>query len=227
MNKNVTITHDIQRYIITVLKAKHVALFRELRPSGVDTNNVSYHLKLLTNGGFIRKLDKGYTLDHNGLIYIDRINKDTPSHLQPTVVAMLLIQDSEGRILLQKHDTQPYINTWTLPQGEINNEDISINMAARRIGQEQLGLENPNIRRVGDCYVRVMTQQRILSVTFAHIFRYETDTVAMNESYIWVQPIKLHTYDLAPAIEQIIARSFFGDTYFFAEFEHDWKITTS
>lgn len=211
-----------------VLANKDIARFSDLRPSGVDTNSVSYHLKLLSKGKFIRKLSSGYSLDSGGLIYVERINRDSSlSYLYPRIVVMLLIQDSEGQILLQRHDIQPFINTWTLPRGEVTSEDASIEQVAWRIGQKELGLQDPLLRHVGDCYVRVTTQQNVLSSTFVHVFRYEIDTLVVDESYIWVQPIKLHTYVLSPAIEQIIARSFFGDAYFFAEFQHDWIVATS
>jgi hypothetical protein len=62
----------------------------------------------------------------------------------------------------------------------------------------------------------------LLSNTFVHIFRFETDDIVETELLKWVQPLKLLSLDLAPAIEDIVSRSFFGDQHFFAEFTHDW-----
>jgi hypothetical protein len=36
-----------------------------------------------------------------------------------------------------------------------------------------------------------------------------------------VHPRKLHTVTLGPAVEQIVARTFFRDPFFFEEFVHD------
>jgi hypothetical protein len=37
-----------------------------------------------------------------------------------------------------------------------------------------------------------------------------------------MQPHKLHTLELAPGIEEIIARTFFRDPFFFEEYAYEW-----
>jgi 8-oxo-dGTP pyrophosphatase MutT (NUDIX family) len=227
MIEQATLQHHIQKHIVGVLAYKDTARFSELRPPGVDTNLFSYHLKSLIRDGFITKLDKEYTLSGEGLGYVDRVSSATFTlRRQPKIITMLLIQNSDGQVLLQKRKKQPHINTWTLPYGKIHIDDLSVQAAARRESLEKLGIKDPDVRHVGDCYIRVYANQAILSTTSAHIFRYEVDMVFGDEALVWVEPIKLHTYDLAPAVEQIIARSFFGDEYFFAEFEHEWSPAT-
>ena len=202
---------------------KEIARFSELRPPKVDTNLFSYHLKLLIRDGFVAKVDKNYTLGNNGLVYVD--NERSFLH-QPKIITMLLIQNGDGEVLLQKRQKQPYINAWTLPHGKIHIDDVSIDAAAKRVAREELNLENPDVRHVGDCYIRVHADGTTLSATLVHVFRYEIDKEFAGESIMWIDPLKIGRYHQGPAVEQIISRSFFGDEHFFAEFEHEWSDTT-
>ena len=219
------ITHHIQKYIIGVLRRQKTARFRDLKKPGVDSNLFAYHLKLLTQRGMIKRIDSGYTLDQKGLMYADRLSESNMHvRLQPKVVSMLVVQNSDGDLLLWKRDKQPYIDTWTLPHGKVHIDDTSIGAAAEREAFEKIGIKNAPVRHVGDCYVRVKTGSELLSVALMHIFRFENDTIQNTERLEWVRPHKLHTYELAPAVERIVARTFFNDPYFFEEFESEWEV---
>lgn len=217
------VTHHIQKYIIGVLIHQKYARFRDLRPPKTDTNLFSYHLKALVRAHWINKTDAGYTLSRDGLAYVDRVSlAKLTVRSQPKIISMLLIQNSDGDILLQKRTKQPYIDTWTLPYGKTHIDDVSVEAAAGREAHEKLGLGELPLRHVGDCYIRVTMSGSILSTTLAHIFRSETDDIQSSDTLQWVAPRKLAQQSLAPAVEQVIARAFFGDDYFFAEFTEEW-----
>ncbi len=245
MLQQATIKHPIQRSIINVLSTREFARFRDLKPDKTDTNLFSYHLKLLQNAAFITKTDAGYTLAEKGLQYVDRVNADHMKlRSQPKIITMLLIQDGYGKVLLQKRLKQPYINTWTLPYGKMHIEDESVLAAARRESQEKLGFDPHKMRHVGECYIvvgrsiKVATEApsagtftdgdtvpvhtkhmlQIESRTLAHIVRFETDAIAASDTLQWVEPLDLPKLKLAPAVEEIVSRSFFGDEFFFEEF---------
>lgn len=240
-----TIQHHIQRNIMSALMGREFARFRDLKPTGVDTNLFSYHLKLLQKDGYISKTDKGYTLGEKGLQYVDRVSLDHMKlRSQPKIITMLLIQDGYGKVLLQKRTKQPYINTWTLPYGKMHIDDESVFAAARRESQEKLRFDPHKMRHVGDCYivvgrsvavateapssgtfadgdtVPVQTKHtlEIESRTLAHIVRFETDAIAASNALQWVEPLDLPRLKLAPAVEEIVTRSFFGDEFYFEEF---------
>lgn len=216
------ITHHIQKYIIGVLAKQKVARFRELRKPGTDSNLFAYHLKLLTRNGLVKKLESGYTLDQKGLMYVDRLSEvNMTVRLQPKVITMLVVQNSDGDVLLWKRSKQPYIDTWTLPHGKVHIDDPTVVAAAEREALEKLGLTGISPRHAGDCYVRVRSGDGILSTTMMHIFAFETDVVTETEYLRWARPHKLNTYELAPAVDRIVARTFFNDPYFFEEFEED------
>ena len=216
-----TIKHHIQKHIIGVLYKRRVARFRDLRPPRTETNLFAYHLKLLVQDGFVDKCDTGYTLAAKGLLYVDRVSgQHMQVRTQPKIITMLVVQNSNGDVLLQQRTKQPYIDTWTLPYGKLHIDDSSIMAAAQREAHEKLGLTRPALAHAGDCYIRVRDHEDgIVSTTLAHVFRYECDTVQPATTLQWARPHKLGQYTLAPAVEQIVTRTFFRDPYFFEEYE--------
>lgn len=219
MIEHTEVTHHIQKNILSILLHQKVARFRDLRPPRVDTNLYSYHLKLLAKQDFICKVDAGYTLSSRGLAYVDRVNADKLFvRSQPKIITMLLVQDGYGRVLLQRRTKQPYIDTWTLPYGKVHIDDESVVVGAAREASEKLGLISVVPRHVGDAYIRVWSDGRILSSTLVHVCRFELESYPESDNIVWCAPLKLPSYDLAPAVEQIVARSFFGDEFFFDEY---------
>lgn len=225
MSDQKVIEHHIQKHIIGVLIHQKYARFRDLRPPRTDTNLFSYHLKSLQKCGWIYKDASGYTLSIEGLAYVDRVSiKKLNVRSQPKIITMLLIQNGEGDVLLQCRRKQPYIDTWTLPYGKTHIDDSSLAVAAQREAREKLDIdvELALLRHAGDAYIRVRNEGEVVSTTLAHIFRFEKDDIAPSDVLQWVRPLSLTKLTLAPAVEAIITRSFFGDDHFFAEFDEEW-----
>jgi ADP-ribose pyrophosphatase YjhB (NUDIX family) len=217
-----SIEHHIQKYIMSKLYRQQIARFSELKKPGVDTNLFSYHLKILTQEKFVKKIEGGYTLDSEGLRYVDRISElNMNIRLQPKIITMLILQNSDGEILLQKRMKQPYIDLWTLPYGKLHVDDISIEAAALREASEKVNLNDVKLIHAGDCYIRVPSDDKNITSTLVHIFKCEVDDVKQKENQIWVHPRGLHKYNLAPAVEKIIVRTFFNDVHFFEEFSEE------
>lgn len=217
------VTHHIQKHILSVLYRQKIARFRDLRKPNVDTNLFSYHLKLLVKGHMVEKTNDGYTLGQKGLAYVDRISEKSMNvRTQPKIVTMMVVQNSNGDILLQKRTKQPYIDTWTLPYGKLHIDDVSTAAAAAREAYEKLGVQNAPVQYAGDCYIRVRVGDEILSTTLVHVFRFESDAIAETDTIHWARPHKLSQYELAPAVEQIVTRTFFRDPVFFEEFTVEW-----
>lgn len=218
-----TVNHHIQKHIIEVLMYTEVARFRDLRPPRTDTNLFSYHLNALIKLGLVKKLETGYTLTINGLSYVDRVSTQKQIiRMQPKIISMLLIQNSEGDVLLQRRTKQPYINAWTLPYGKIHINDITLEAAAQREVAEKLGINNQTVTHAGACYIRVRAGDEILSTTTAHVFKFTRDDIMTSENVIWARPHKLNQYRLAPAVQALVSRVFFNDPFFFEEFEEEW-----
>lgn len=207
-----------------MLTQQRVVRFRDLKPPRVATNLFSYHMKLLETGGMIERADEGgYTLSLLGLSYIDRLNDEGEfAYQQAKMVSMFVIQDSDGNLLLERRQKQPYIDTWTLPNGKLTIDDVSLHDAATNAIGEKYGVKQAKLRHAGDCYIRVSREEAPITVTFAHIFALDSDAFSPADEHIWVHPRQLHSFALAPAVEQIVARTFFRDPFFFEEFEVAW-----
>ena len=218
-----TVNHHIQKHIIDVLMYTEVARFRDLRPPRTDTNLFSYHLNTLIKLKLVKKLEIGYTLTTNGLSYVDRVSTEKRVvRMQPKIISMLLIQNSEGDVLLQRRRKQPYINAWTLPYGKIHIDDETLEVAAQREVKEKLGITGQVLIHAGVCYIRVKAGDDILSTTTTHVFKFNSDNIQTTDDIIWARPHKLDQYRLAPAVQSIVSRGFFNDPFFFEEFEEEW-----
>lgn len=223
MSELITVKHHLQKHIIASLMDTEIARFRDLRPQHADTNLFSYHLKALMKSELVEKSKDGYTLSMQGLSYIDRVGTEKDvRRTQPEVIIMLLIQNSEGDVLLQQREKQPYIHAWALPYGDIHVGDMSLEKAAQRQANERLGLVDQVLKHAGICYIRVNSNRGTLSTTMAHVFTFNRDDIETSADVIWARPHKLNNYKLAPAVDQIIARGFFHDPFFFEEFEDTW-----
>ncbi len=217
------IIHHIQKHIISALMLMKYAKFSNLRPKNVDTNLFNYHLKILQKRGFIIKSELGYTLDKKGILYIDRVSTSTLKvRTQPKIIVMLVIQNSNGDILLHRRIRQPFTDQLTLPNGKLHIDDETLCEAARREAFEKLAIETVDPRHVGDCYIRIKDGSETVMSTLAHVFRFEYDEIVLTENLKWIRPHKIDQYDLAPAVEKIVTRSFFNDPFFFEEFVETW-----
>jgi len=224
MIESVSVNHHIQKHILDVLMYRKVSRFRDLRPPKTDTNLFTYHLKNMVKAGLVDKVAGGYALSPKGLSYVDRVSTEQKTiRTQPKIITMLVIQNGDGDILLQRRTKQPYIDTWTLPYGKIHVEDLTVKRAAQREAFEKLGLENPEMEHAGDCYIRVHSDGRLLSTTLAHVFRFYKDDIPTSDNIIWARPHKLRDYDLAPAVEEVMARTFFKDPFYFEEYDTEWR----
>ena len=218
-----SVNHHIQKHIIDVLMYSETARFRDLRPPRVDTNLFTYHLNALVKMGMVMKADGGYALTPSGLSYVDRVSVEKRvMRTQPKIISMIVVQNEEGDVLLQRRTKQPYINTWTLPYGKLHVEDASVMSAAKREVKEKLLINDQDLEHAGDCYIRVHVNGELLSTTLAHVFRFYRDDIEVNEDLVWVRPHKLESYVLAPAVQEIMTRTFFKDPFYFEEYEIEW-----
>lgn len=224
MIEQTEVKHHIQKHILSVLLHKRTARFRDMRAPRIDTNLYSYHLTQLTKGGFVKKTDSGYTLDTKGLLYVDRLNADKLFvRPQPKIVTMLVIQNGYGDVLMYQKWRQPFIDQWTLPFGKVHNDDESLTVAANREMTEKVGELPIALRHAGDCYIRTVHEGTPMTTMLAHVFHGEVQDTELADHLQWIKLRELETYDTAPAIKEVVARTLFRDPFFFEEFVHEWR----
>lgn len=219
----VSVKHKFQKYIIEQLIYQKAARFSELRPPRVNTNLFTYHLNNLVKRQMVTKTQGGYTLSPLGMLYVDTAALEAKRlQVHPKIITMLVIQNSDGDVLLEKRTKQPYIDTWTLPYGKVGIDNAPLELTAQRVAREKLQLDNQAVEQAGDCYIRVHAGKQTISTTLVHVFRFYKDDLKTNDGLIWVRPHKLHQLALAPAVEEIMARTFFKDSFYFEEYDVDW-----
>lgn len=202
---------------------QHYARFRDMRPPSVDTNLYSYHLTLLKKTGLVEKTDDGYRLTLSGMAYVDRLNVKTINPTQqPKVITMLVIQNGYGGVLMYQRKRQPFIGSWTVPLGKVHDDDESIESAARREVMEKLGGLEISPTHAGEAYIRIKNNNAVIMSTLIHVFYATTDQEITSNDLQWIPPHKIDTIGTTPAVDQIIARTFFRDPYFFEEFMIEW-----
>lgn len=225
MIEQTDVKHHIQRHILGVLLTQDVARFRDMRAPRVDTNLYSYHLTQLVKGGYVKKAAGGYTLDRKGLMYVDRLNIEKLFiRQQPKIITMLVIQNGFGDVLMYKKKRQPFIGRWTLPNGKVHNDDREVSMAAQREVDEKIGNLKVDLAHAGDCYIRVVDNEEPIITMLVHVFYAQVDDFAFEPHLKWIKLRELETYDMAPAVKGIVARTLFRDPFFFEEFTEDWHL---
>jgi hypothetical protein len=212
--KKYEIKHAIDRHIMAVLRHQEYVRFSDFKTKLADTNLLTYHLKQLQKNDYIRKIQNAYTVSQNGLKYIYNLTKDNST--SPDVWVLLLVQNSDGDVLLERHSVQPYIHMFALPSHRVTTQSDSLVQVALHLAQS-FGYVDSDVRHIGDAYIYV----RGISVSLVHVFRFESDSLLLADTYQWLQPHHLSDERLAPGIEAVISRSFFGDTFFFEEFKID------
>jgi 8-oxo-dGTP pyrophosphatase MutT (NUDIX family) len=222
MIEQAEITHHIQKHILGVLLHQRTARFRDMRAPRVDTNLYSYHLTQLVKSGLVKKVDGGYSLDTKGLAYVDRLNADKLFvRPQPKIVTMAVIQNGFGDVLMYQKWRQPFIERWTLPFGKVHNDDESISIAAQREVNEKVGAIDVTLRHAGDAYIRVHDSNATIITMLAHVFHGEVADFTPANHLQWIKLRDLESYDTAPAIKEIVARTLFRDPFFFEEYDAD------
>lgn len=222
MKKHI-IKHPIEKHIMRILLGQKEARFSDMRPKRADSNLFSYHLTKLVSSGYVKKLGNTYSLDINGITHATNLRADSSPGLHSIqVMIMFVIQNSDGDTLLENQGQQPYIDTLSLPGGLVHADDLSIEAAASRILSETLHITSQKMHHAGDCYVRVRRANTPISTTFVHVFTFNRDDILVDNHFLWAQPHSLPQLSTSPGVDQIIARTFFRDPFYFEEFEAQW-----
>lgn len=228
MSKDISLKHPIRQYILEQLSQQESCRFSDLRPPRTDTNLVAYHVGVLVDAGVLVRTDDVYTLGPQGLAHVQQraaAANTAQAGLLPIVEVWFVVQNSEGDILLQRRAEQPFLGSASLPYGRVDATDSSVRSAAARIGQGLWGSAMPEAHHAGDCYVRVAHGSRTVVTTLVHVFRCNSDTIVPRGNLQWARPHRLAQYQMTPGVEDVMARTFFHDPFFFEEFSRPWQTT--
>lgn len=142
--------HQTQTQILRELLFKTSANFASLqKASKLDSDHFKFHLKRLLELGYIQKnKDNQYSLSTKGKEYANRLDTDDNTiEKQPKVSVALVIENNDGKFLIQQRLKQPYFGFWGLATGKVRWGETLIETAAREL-MEETGL-TANLRVSG------------------------------------------------------------------------------
>ncbi len=216
MTKITTVNNDTQKFILSQLKHHEWCSFTDMKPAGIASNTYSYHLKQLISGGWVVKAEQGYTLGTKGLAYAARNQEDAAIRMQPNVEVVLLVQDGYGKVALHKRAEQPYIGYWELPVQPMAVADMTVEDAGIWAAKRLLKYVPGTVKHAGAGYIRLFKGKHALTTTLVHVVRFTVESLDLAQEYQWFDPLEVPA--LVPGVEQLIARAFFGDEFFFEQY---------
>lgn len=216
--------HYIQKHILKTLMYTKYARFRDMRPSKVDSNVYSYHLRALLKEDLVEKLEAGYRLSPKGLFYVDKVSMENlEPRIQPKIITMIIVQNEKDEILLFPKVKQPFINAWMLPFGKVHLDDETLLQAASREMQEKVGLTSEKLSHVGDCYIRASINQKLVWYVLAHVFVTKIKSIDVKDHNLkWLDKKQRSDLRLTPATEEVIDKALGANNFFFETFDVEW-----
>lgn len=135
--------HPAQVAILHALLFRASANFAELqKASELSSDHFNFHLKQMIEQKLVIKNKSGaYSLTPAGKEYANRFDTDERVvERQPKVAVLLLIENTDGRLLCQQRLKQPFYGFWGRPTGKVRWGETILEAAAREL-IEETGLE--------------------------------------------------------------------------------------
>lgn len=162
--------HRLQQHILQQLILNPELRYADIKPREVEGNLFMYHLKQLIAEGLVEKCDSGrYRLTAKGQSHVDKLSlASLTPRVQPRIVTLVAVEDSDGRWLLYRRKRQPLIDTVGFPYGKIHLGE-SVHAAAARELLEKTGL-TAQLEHRGDGYATVYQGAEPVSEILFHLF---------------------------------------------------------
>lgn len=138
--------HQAQMKILRQLLLSEESSFTDLcKVSGLSSDHCNFHIKKLIEIGYVAHRSKSYgsyVLTKAGKEYANRMDTDdNVIEKQPKLSVVLVIENEEGKHLIQQRLKQPYYGYWGRPTGKIRWGETMIEAGAREL-MEETGLES-------------------------------------------------------------------------------------
>mgnify|MGYP000906848420 CR=1 FL=1 len=165
--------HHIQKTVIDTLASRKSARYGELKPSDMDGNQFTYHLKQLVIDKYVAQNEDGtYSLTKKGQGYLVRRYED-PEESAHTI--FLIIIRHGDKLLLRRRRVQPALGKVGFVHGEpLASEPLDQTVNARV--KLKTGLDVSNISVVGSGLIRMYDGDQVESFSHAIIITADAPT---------------------------------------------------
>lgn len=168
-----TMLHHIQKTVIDTLASKESARYGELKPSDMDGNQFTYHLKQLIVDKYVAQNEDGsYSLTKTGKTYLVH-RFENPEDSAHTI--FLVVIRFDDKILLRKRLVQPALGKVGFVHGEPLASQPLEQTVAERV-RLKTGLEITNIVTHGSGLIRMYDGDQLESFSHAVILSASADT---------------------------------------------------
>lgn len=162
--------HHIQREILRTLLLAPSARFKDLKPTGMESNIFMYHLNALIKDGFVEKIEQGYTLTSKGKHYVDRANLESLNvRIQPKIITIIVLQRTDGKFAILERLHQPFLHYKGFPSGKVHYGE-SLKSAALRELEEKTGLSGINIDLRGNFIMKFTTGDEVVNHIIGYVY---------------------------------------------------------
>jgi 8-oxo-dGTP diphosphatase len=130
--------HAAQTTILRELLFMPAARFVELaKATGLESDHVKFHIARLVELGYVVKDNQVYELTPLGKEYANKLDTDKNQiERQPKSAIILVIENEDGKLLVQERLKHPYFGFWGFAGGKIRWGETIIEAAARELMEE-------------------------------------------------------------------------------------------
>lgn len=203
------IEHHIQKQIITDLVECEFARYADLKPSNIEGNVFTYHLKNLITQKYIMKNDDGaYCLTNKGKLYGINSSIKSKDLLEQAHSIILLYIRNKDRWLLRKRLVQPMHGKIGFIHGEPISEE-TIEETGKRILLTRTGLE-------GDMTVKgsgyIMIQDDISMIAYSNFTLLEVNNLKgemikldSHGENMWLENPDFNSSEMIPSMPDLVS----------------------
>ena len=169
--------HHIQKDIITSLANTAPQRFSQLQPPQIPNNTFSYHLKKLSQAGYVNVVDQGYVATRKALKAMQYTGNHDKRMENPVFITAIYVTNNAGKVLLIERNNQPFIGWYGLPAGLIHQGE-HMERAARRELLEKVSIRNARPQFCGVLDFRYIEKRSndLFVHTVAFIYTYQLPT---------------------------------------------------
>lgn len=162
--------HSIQKHILKKLSQSKVVRYADLKPSRIEGNQFTYHLKALMSREFVKKQAAGYSLTTKGLHYVTQVNFEYFFvRAQPKIVTLVVCKNKQNEYLLYTRSKQPFLGQVGFPYGKVHLGESVLSAASREL-EEKTGYQATLVHK-GIAYLLVTdTEGEVITHMLCHIF---------------------------------------------------------
>jgi ADP-ribose pyrophosphatase YjhB (NUDIX family) len=180
------ILHNIQLDIVAKLCEESPLRFTQLHPHDIPNNVFSYHLKKLLETGYIFQNDDAvYEPTRKARKLLSYVDESTRHTTAPKLLTMLLIKNTEGKVLLLKRTRQPFPNWYGLPSGMVHFGE-RLEDSARRELAEKTGIRSSRpLRFIGVLDFQYLQSESNDIFVYSYVLKKSFDNQSLDSEYVW------------------------------------------